>query len=72
MVKIIPPITAVETIAQEPSIRELKRLRQQYGSGRWMKKKGMALVRTDDGFDQYAEIHWYEAHGIGNATLLTL
>ena len=69
MVEIIPPITAVETIAEGPSIRELKRLRRQYGPGRWKKKKGVALVKADDGSHQHTEIHWYEAHGIGKVKL---
>ena len=69
MVRVIPPITAVETIAEGPSIRELRRLRQHYGPGRWRKKKGMALVETDDGAHQLAEIHWYEAHGIGKVKM---
>jgi hypothetical protein len=58
MIRIIPPVTEVETIAEAPSIRELHRLRQQYGPGRWRKKKGVALVETDDGAHQPAEIHW--------------
>jgi len=27
--------------------------------------KGRAIVRTFDGAVREAEIHWYEAHGIG-------
>jgi len=69
MIHIIPPITAVETIAETPSIRELHRLRQQYGPGRWRKKKGIAMVKTDDGSHQPAEIHWYQAHGIGKVKM---
>ncbi|MEA3642378.1 MAG: hypothetical protein VBE63_20900 [Lamprobacter sp.] len=69
MVRVIPPITAVETIAEGPAIRELRRLRQHDGPGRWRKKKGMALVETDDGAHQLAEIHWYEAHGIGKVKM---
>ena len=69
MVQIIPPITAIETIAEGPSIRELHRLRQHYGPGRWKKKKGIALVVTPDGSQQRAEIHWYEAHGIGKVKM---
>jgi hypothetical protein len=69
MVRIIPPITAVQTIAEGASIRELYRLRQQYGPGRWKKKKGIALVETEDGVHQPTEIHWYEAHGIGKVKM---
>jgi coenzyme F420-reducing hydrogenase alpha subunit len=69
MVQIIPPITAIETIAEGSSIRELQRLRQHHGPGRWKKKKGVALVEAPDGTMQRAEIHWYEAHGIGKVKM---
>lgn len=36
-----------------------------YGRGRWRKRKGMAQVRLEDGEMRLAEVHWYEAHGIG-------
>ena len=63
--KIIGPVTGVETIASGRGIRELKRLRKIYGTGRWRKRKGFARVRLSDGTICQAEIHWYEAHGIG-------
>lgn len=63
--EIIGKIESIETIATRHSIRELVRLRQQYGSGRWRKLKGIATVRLVDGTITKAEIHWYEAHGIG-------
>ncbi len=47
------------------SIHEVGRLRKIYGVGRWRKLKGIALVRLSDGFMCKAEVHWYEAHGIG-------
>jgi len=63
--EIIGPITNIETIAVGHSIRELARLRKFYGRGRWRKLKGIAKVRLPDGTICKAEIHWYEAHGIG-------
>ena len=63
--EIIGEITNIEIIAVENSIRELERLRKTYGLGRWRKLKGIALVRLSDGFTCKAEVHWYEAHGIG-------
>ncbi len=63
--EIIGEITHIEPIAIEGSIRDLARLRKQYGQGRWRKLKGVALVRLRDGSVRTAEIHWYEAHGIG-------
>ena len=58
--EIVGPITNVETIAVGRSIRQLSRLRRQHGQGRWRKLKGIA-----SGELRRAEIHWYEAHGIG-------
>ena len=55
----------VETIAVVKSIRELPRLRRLYGKGRWRKMKGVARIRLRDGRLRLAELHWYEAHGIG-------
>jgi len=41
-------------------------LNKQFGHGRWRKLKGRATVeRISNGRIRLAEIHWYEAHGIG-------
>lgn len=63
--EIVGPIRAIETIAFGRAIRQLRRLRRGYGTGRWRKRKGIARVRLQDGTVHEAEIHWYEAHGIG-------
>ena len=63
--EIIGIIENIETIAVGGRIREIMRLRRQYGSGRWRKLKGIARVRLTNGHVRKAEIHWYEAHGIG-------
>jgi hypothetical protein len=63
--EILGPIQNVETIAIGGSIRQLRRLRRRYGRGRWRKRKGTAQVRLRDATVHTAEIHWYEAHGIG-------
>jgi hypothetical protein len=63
--EIIGEITQVETIASGNSLRERVRLTKPYGPGRWRKLKGVARVRLVDGTSRMAEIHWYEAHGIG-------
>jgi hypothetical protein len=62
-------ISDVETSATGRQIRELKRLRRQYGRGRWRKRKGVANVRLADGTIRRAELHWYEATGIGRKEL---
>jgi hypothetical protein len=62
-------ITSVETIAEGPGIRELAWLRTGCGAGRWKKKKGIAMVQQNGGSTRLAEIHWYEAHGIGKVKL---
>ena len=58
-------IANVEVVATGRSIRIVQKLRKQYGSGRWRKLKGVALVELPDGTVCAAELHWYEAHGIG-------
>jgi hypothetical protein len=63
--EIISPIENIETIAAGSNIRDIERLRKTYGSGRWRKLKGKAFVRLADGFECEAELHWYEAHGLG-------
>ncbi len=63
--EIVGPITAIEIIAAGRAIRQLPRLRRQYGRGRWRKLKGIVTVRMATGELRRAEIHWYEAHGIG-------
>lgn len=63
--KLIGNITDIQTIATSGSIGELERLKKIYGSGRWLKRKGQAQVELFDGSVHWAEIHWYEAHGIG-------
>jgi hypothetical protein len=62
---IVSEITGVETIAVGTKIRDIKRLRKQYGKGRWRKLKGIATVRLSSGRIRLTELHWYEAHGIG-------
>ena len=68
-IEIVGEITDIETIAIGRAIRELERLRKMYGQGRWHKLKGVALVRLPDGAFFRAEVHWYEAHGIGKRDL---
>jgi len=63
--EIVSQISEVETIATGRRIRDLPRLRRLYGRGRWRKVKGVALIRLRSGTLRRAELHWYEAHGIG-------
>jgi hypothetical protein len=63
--EIVGEISQIETIAVGRRIRELPRLRRLYGTGRWRKLKGVAVVRLRSGAVRRAEVHWYEAHGIG-------
>jgi hypothetical protein len=63
--EIIGTIADVETIAAGRVIRELLRLQEQFRKGRWRKLKGIASIRLSDGTIRMAEVHWYEAHGIG-------
>ena len=63
--EIIGKITDTETIALGSGIRILPLLRKRFGAGRWRKIKGIATVRLLDRTLRRAEIHWFEAHGIG-------
>lgn len=63
--EIIGRIADTETIASGKTLRERRRLRKFYGGRRWRKLKGMAMVRLPDGTICHAEVHWYEAHGVG-------
>ncbi len=63
--EIISEITRIETIAVGNRIRDIARLRRMYGQGRWRKLKGVAQIRLRNGKIRLAELHWYEAHGIG-------
>jgi hypothetical protein len=58
-------IAGTETIAVGSGIREIARLRKFYGQGRWRKLKGQARIVLADGTAYDAEVHWYEASGIG-------
>lgn len=63
--KLRSEVSNVETIAVGNHLREIRRLRRIYGRGRWRKLKGVASVELGDGTVRLAELHWYEAHGIG-------
>lgn len=63
--KILTDLSNIETIATGKGIRERKRLVKQYGPGKWRKRKGLARVQLADGSIHLAELHWYEAHGLG-------
>jgi hypothetical protein len=65
VIAVVGKITARRTIAAGPAIRELGRLVRLYGPGRWRKCTGVAWIRLPDGSVCRAEVHWYEAHGVG-------
>ena len=64
-VEIVGDISDVENIATGRGIRRLRHLRKRYGGRRWRKMKGIATVRVLAGSTRLAEVHWYEAHGVG-------
>jgi hypothetical protein len=63
--ELVSEITNIENIAAGTGVRDRARLRKQYGRGRWRKLKGVAKARLKSGRIRLAEVHWYEAHGIG-------
>ncbi len=67
--QIVGPISNIEPIAVGRGVDARKRLNKLYGKGRWRKLKGVASVRLPDDTIHKAELHWYEAHGIGRREL---
>ncbi|MBI4640884.1 MAG: hypothetical protein HY731_09325 [Candidatus Tectomicrobia bacterium] len=69
--QMIPGLTCdgeidIETIAEGSGIRILSYLENKYGGRNWKKKKGIAKVQDPyTGLSRLAEIHWFEAHGVG-------
>ena len=66
---VVGPISDTEIIAIGSKIRILPFLQEKFGHGRWRKLKGFAAVRLADGRVRRAELHWFEAHGIGKKLL---
>jgi hypothetical protein len=58
-------ISDVQVIAASVGVRVRAKVKKAYGSGRWRKLKRTALVELPDGYVFRAELHSYEAHGIG-------
>ena len=67
--EVLGRIESEVTFATGSAIRELRRLERIYGKGRWRKRKGFADVRLADGAIRRAEVHWYEATGVGRKEL---
>ena len=63
--ELLEEIKDIKTIALNLSIRERRDLKARFGGQRWRKLKGVALVRFPYGEVRRAELHWYEAHGVG-------
>jgi hypothetical protein len=63
--ELLGDLTAIEIIAVNLSVRERRQLRDQFGGRRWRKLKGVGRVRFPNGTVRLAEVHWYEAHGVG-------
>ena len=67
--EVVGELIDVETIAVNLSIRENADLKARYGGRRWRKLKGVGTVRLANGNIRRAEVHWYEAHGVGKRKL---
>ena len=63
--ELLGEIRNIQQIAKGRGLRVRRFLRQRYGGRPWRKLKGIATVRLVDGRIREAEIHWYEAHGVG-------
>jgi hypothetical protein len=67
--EVLTEIREIETIASGTGVQDRQRLNREHGRGKWRKVKGLATVRLSDGTICEAELHWYEAHGIGKKEL---
>jgi hypothetical protein len=67
--ELLGEIADIETIAVGRGIRNLAHLRKRHGAGRWRKLKGTAVVQLGSGRTRRAEVHWYEAHGVGRVRM---
>ena len=67
--EIVSKVSDIEIIAVGSRIRILSFLQQEFGRGRWRKLKGIAQVKLSNGEVRFAEVHWFEAHGIGKKFL---
>jgi hypothetical protein len=67
--EVVGEISNIQTIAAGRRIRQLQRLKRLYGKGRWRKMKGEAMIRLASGQLRRAELHWYEAHGVGKRNM---
>jgi hypothetical protein len=63
--EILGDIRDIETIAAGRGVYLRRYLERTYGTGRWRKMKGLATIQLSDGSICEAELHWFEAHGIG-------
>lgn len=63
--EILGDIREVETIAAGRGVYIRRYLERTYGKGRWRMMKGVATVQLTDNTICEAEIHWFEAHGVG-------
>jgi len=67
--ELLGPITDAEVIAVGRRIREFGRITRRYGAARWRKMKGRAYDTGCKWSRRAAELHWYEAHGVGRKEL---
>ena len=67
--EVVGEVSEIEIIATGRGIRTLRLLRKRYGGRNWRKVKGMATVRLASGALRRAELHWYQAHGVGRKVL---
>jgi len=63
--KLLGRVRQVEVIASGRGVRSREEMIAKFGGQRWRKMKGVAFIEDDYGYIGDAEIHWYEAHGVG-------
>ncbi len=63
--ELVGTISDVTVIASGRGVKIKGILDRKYGKGRWRKLKGIGHVRDSSGTIWRAELHWFEAHGVG-------
>jgi len=63
--RLLGPVKRVRAIVRGLGVQMRGYLTENYGGRNWRKMKGVATVEDEYGWIGEAEVHWFEAHGVG-------
>lgn len=63
--KILGVLHDIRIIARGRGVDRKAHLQEAFGGRNWRKMKGVARIEDEYGRIGDAEIHWFEAHGVG-------